>query len=46
VNFQKISDGLQHAYDLLYGDRDSIISKLKEVQNQVKEIKKLMFISI
>lgn len=41
VNFQKISDGLQHAYDLLYGDRDSIISKLKEVQNQVKEIKKI-----
>jgi DNA repair protein RecN (Recombination protein N) len=41
VNFQKLSGWANLAYDLLYGEKDSAIVKLKEVQNQVKEIKKI-----
>jgi DNA repair protein RecN (Recombination protein N) len=41
VNFQKLSGWANLAYDLLYGEKDSVIVKLKEVQNQVKEIKKI-----
>ena len=41
VNFQKLSSWANNAYDLLYGEKDSIMVKLKEVQNQVKEIKKI-----
>jgi DNA repair protein RecN (Recombination protein N) len=41
VNFQKLSGWANHAYELLYGEKDSAIVKLKEVQNQVKEIKKI-----
>ena len=41
VNFQKLSGWAANAYDLLYGEKDSIMVKLKEVQNQVKEIKKI-----
>jgi DNA repair protein RecN (Recombination protein N) len=41
VNFQKLSGWATSAYDLLYGEKDSIMVKLKEVQNQVKEIKKI-----
>jgi DNA repair protein RecN (Recombination protein N) len=41
INFQKLSGWAANAYDLLYGEKDSIMVKLKEVQNQVKEIKKI-----
>ncbi len=41
INFQKLSGWAGVAYDLLYGEKDSVIVKLKEVQNQVKEIKKI-----
>ncbi|MCX5848041.1 MAG: DNA repair protein RecN [Deltaproteobacteria bacterium] len=41
VNFQKLSGWANHAYDLLYSEKDSAIVKLKEVQNQIKEIKKI-----
>jgi DNA repair protein RecN (Recombination protein N) len=41
VNFQKLSGWATNAYELLYGEKDSIMVKLKEVQNQVKEIKKI-----
>jgi DNA repair protein RecN (Recombination protein N) len=41
VNFQKLSGWANLAYDLLYGEKDSVIVKLKEVQNQIKEIKKI-----
>ncbi len=41
VNAQKLMDYANHAYDLLYGDKDSAVVKLKEVQNQVKEIKNI-----
>ena len=41
VNFQKLSGWANRAYDLLYSENDSVIVKLKEVQNQVKEIKKI-----
>jgi DNA repair protein RecN (Recombination protein N) len=41
VNYQKISGWANLAYDLLYGEKDSAIVKLKEVQDQVKEIKKI-----
>ncbi|MGP8154855.1 MAG: DNA repair protein RecN [Smithella sp.] len=41
VNFQKLSGWAYNAYDLLYSEKDSVIVKLKEVQNQVKEIKKI-----
>lgn len=41
INFQKLSGWANHAYDLLYGEKDSAIVKLKEVQHQVKEINKI-----
>ncbi|MCG6538312.1 MAG: hypothetical protein L7F78_27240, partial [Syntrophales bacterium LBB04] len=41
VNFQKLSGWAGNACDLLYGEKDSAIVKLKEVQNQIKEIKKI-----
>jgi DNA repair protein RecN (Recombination protein N) len=41
VNFQKLSGCANLAYDSLYGEKDSAIVKLKEVQNQVKEIKRI-----
>ncbi|GAB6268044.1 MAG: DNA repair protein RecN [Smithella sp.] len=41
ANFQKLSGWANHAYDLLYGETDSAIVKLKEVQSQIKEIKKI-----
>ncbi len=41
VNAQKLMDWANHAYDLLYGEKDSAVVKLKEVQNQVKEIKNI-----
>lgn len=41
VNAQKLMDYANHAYDLLYGEKDSAVVKLKEVQNQVKEIKNI-----
>jgi DNA repair protein RecN (Recombination protein N) len=41
VNFQKLSGWAGKAYDLLYGEKDSALVKLKDVQNQIKEIKKI-----
>ena len=41
VNFQKLSGWAGNAYDLLYGEKDSAIVKLKDVQNHIKEIKKI-----
>jgi len=41
VNSQKLSGWAGIAYDLLYGEKDSAIVKLKDVQNQIKEIKKI-----
>jgi DNA repair protein RecN (Recombination protein N) len=41
VNAQKLMDWANHAYDLLYGEKDSAVVKLKEVQNRVKEIKNI-----
>lgn len=41
VNFQKLSGWAGNAFDLLYGEKDSAIVKLKEVQHQIKEIKKI-----
>ena len=41
VNSQKLSGWAGLAYDLLYGEKDSAIVKLKDVQNQIKEIKKI-----
>ncbi len=41
VNAQKLLDWANRAYDLLYGEKDSAVVKLKEVQNQVKEIKNI-----
>jgi DNA repair protein RecN (Recombination protein N) len=41
INFQKLSGWADHAFDLLYGEKDSTIVKLKEVQSQIKEIKKI-----
>ena len=41
ANVQKLGDAAGRAYDLLYGETSSIIEKLKEVQSQIKEIKKI-----
>ncbi len=41
VNVQKLLDAAGRAYDLLYGEKGSIIEKLKDVQYQIKEIKKI-----
>ena len=39
TNAQKLTDFANRAYDLLYGEQNSVCEKLKEVRNQVKEIK-------
>ena len=39
ANAQKLTDYANRAYDLLYGEQNSICEKLKDVRNQVKEIK-------
>lgn len=41
LNVQKLTECANRAYDLLYGEKNSICEKLKEVQFQVKEIKKI-----
>ncbi|MEN6622785.1 MAG: DNA repair protein RecN [Smithella sp.] len=41
VNVQKLMDAANHAYDLLYGESGSIIEKLKDVQGQIEEIRKI-----
>jgi DNA repair protein RecN (Recombination protein N) len=41
VNIQKLIDEAHRAYDLLYGEGGSIIEKLKDVQDRIKEIKKI-----
>ena len=41
VNVQKLVDAASRAYDLLYGETSSVIEKLKDVQDQIKEIKKI-----
>jgi DNA repair protein RecN (Recombination protein N) len=41
VNAQKLTDYADQSYDLLYGDKDCAIVKLKEAQNRIKEIKKI-----
>lgn len=41
INYQKLSGSAGLAYDLLYGEKDSVVVKLKEVQNQIKEIEKI-----
>lgn len=41
VNIQKLSGWAGNAYDLLYGEKDSAIVKIKDVQNQIKEIRKI-----
>jgi len=39
TNAQKLTDNANRAYDLLYGEQNSVCEKLKDVRNQVKEIK-------
>ena len=41
ANAQKLLDAANRAYDLLYGETNSIVVRLKEVQSQIKEIKKI-----
>lgn len=41
VNFQKISGWANEAYDLIYGDSDSIVAKLKEAQNRIRDIRQI-----
>jgi len=41
VNAQKLKDCANRAYDLLYGEQDSAVVKLKEAEHQIKEIKKI-----
>lgn len=41
VNAQKLTDCASRSYDLLYGDRDCAIVKIKEIQQQIKEIRKI-----
>ena len=41
ANVQKLVDAANRAYALLYGETSSVIEKLKEVQGQIKEIKKI-----
>ncbi len=41
VNIQKLADYAGRAHDLLYGAAGSVIEKIKEVQGQIKEIKKI-----
>ena len=39
TNAQKLTDNAKRAYDLLYGEQNSVCEKLKDVRNSVKEIK-------
>jgi len=39
ANAQKLTDYANRAYDLLYGEQNSVCEKLKDVRNSVKEIK-------
>lgn len=39
ANAQKLIDNANQAYDLLYGAQNSVCEKLKDVRNQVREIK-------
>jgi DNA repair protein RecN (Recombination protein N) len=39
VNAQKLTDYANRAYDLLYGEQNSVCEKLKDVRNSIKEIK-------
>jgi DNA repair protein RecN (Recombination protein N) len=39
ANAQKLTDNANQAYDLLYGEQNSVCEKLKDVRNQIKEIK-------
>lgn len=41
VNVRKLTDCAGRAYDLLYGEENSITRKLKDVQSQISEIKKI-----
>jgi len=41
VNAQKLTDYANRSYDLLYGDQDCAIVKIKEVQRQIQEIRKI-----
>jgi DNA repair protein RecN (Recombination protein N) len=41
VNVRLLADYSRRAYDLLYGESSSVIEKLKDVQNQIKEIRKV-----
>jgi DNA repair protein RecN (Recombination protein N) len=41
INAQKLTDRANRAYDLLYGDKDCAMVKLKEVEIQIKEIRKV-----
>jgi len=41
VNAQKLNDYANQSYDLLYGDKDCAIVKLKEAGIRIKEIKKI-----
>ena len=34
-------DAANRAYDLLYGEASSVIEKIKEVQSQISEIRKI-----
>ena len=39
ANAQKLTDYANRAYDLLYGEQNSVCEKLKDVRSQIKEIK-------
>ena len=41
VNAQKLTESANRAYDLLYGEKDCAVVKIKEALNQVREIKKI-----
>ncbi len=41
VNVRKLADAAREAYDLLYGEAGCVIEKLKDVQDRIKEIKKI-----
>ncbi len=41
VNAQKLNDYANQSYDVLYGDKDCAIVKLKDAGSRIKEIKKI-----
>jgi len=41
IHAQKLTDCAGRSYDLLYGDRDCALVKIKEIQQQIQEIKKI-----